>query len=306
MRARHFLSYLLLGLLLVLPAAADGRHDNQAPGWFRYAVGGFLVTALQDGVIELPSSAYHGIPADAIEALSARAFNKSANGVPTSVNAYLVDTGAHRILIDGGNADCYGWKLGGLAANLKASGYSPAEIDIVVLTHLHGDHVCGLAAENKRLFPNAVVWAAAAEARYWLAPANPATPAQARTALALYGTNFRTFNPGDTIAPGLTIVPAPGHTPGHTAYLVESKGAAVLVFGDIVHNPYVQFAHPDVTVVSDVDPKQAIATRQALFAKLAAENTVVAGAHLLFPGIGRIRKDGNGYIFMPVEFGPRP
>jgi glyoxylase-like metal-dependent hydrolase (beta-lactamase superfamily II) len=302
MQARRFIS-ILFGLMLALPAAAK---DSQVPGWFRYAVGDIRVTALQDGVIDLSPAGFQGIAAEEIQALSARAFSASAKGVPTSVNAYLVDTGAHRILIDGGNDDCYGWKLGGLAGNLKAAGYRAADIDIVVLTHLHGDHVCGLVADGKRLFPKAAVWAAAGEAAYWLDPANKATPAKARAALALYGKDFHTFKPGDTIAPGLSIVPAPGHTPGHTAYLVESNGAKLMVFGDIVHNPYVQFAHPEVWVRSDVDHAEAIATREALFAKMADDGTPVAGAHLLFPGIGKLRKDGAGYVFVPVEFTPHP
>ncbi len=305
MTARRFVLCLLTGLLFALPSAA-GSHDTQVPGWFRYAVGDFTVTALQDGEINLPPSSFQGIPADQIQALSARAFSYSDKGVPTSVNAYLVDTGAHRILVDAGNAECYGWKLGALAANLKASGYAPNDIDIIVLTHMHGDHVCGLVENGKKLFPKASVWADAKEAAYWLDDKNKATPAGARAAVALYGKDFHTFKPGDVIAAGMTIVPAPGHTPGHTAFRFESKGAVLLVFGDIVHNSFVQFAHPDVSVMSDTDRVQAIATRQALFAKVAAENTPVAGAHVPFPGIGRLRKDGNGYVFVPVEFTPRP
>jgi glyoxylase-like metal-dependent hydrolase (beta-lactamase superfamily II) len=305
MGARRFVLCLLAGLLFALPSPA-GRHDTQAPGWFRYAVGDFTVTALQDGIINLPPGGFKGIPAEQIQTLSERAFSYSAKGVPTSVNAYLVDTGAHRILVDAGNADCYGWKLGGLAANLKASGYTPDNIDIVVLTHLHGDHVCGLVEGGKKLFPKAVVWADAKETAYWLDAQNKATPAGARTAVALYGKDFRTFKPGDAIAPGMTIVPTPGHTPGHTAFRFESKGAVLLMFGDIVHNPFVQFAYPEVSVMSDFDRAQAIATRQALFAKAAAENTAVAGSHVAFPGIGRLRKDGTGYVFVPVEFTPQP
>jgi glyoxylase-like metal-dependent hydrolase (beta-lactamase superfamily II) len=305
MRARRIVLSLLAGMVFALPSAA-GSHATQAPGWFRYTAGDFTVTALQDGVINLPPGGFKGIPAEQIQALSARAFSYSDKGVPTSVNAYLVDTGAHRILVDAGNAECYGWKLGGLAANLKASGYAPGDIDILVLTHLHGDHVCGLVENGKKLFPKAAVWADAKEAAYWLDAQNKATPAGAREALALYGRNFHTFKPGDVIAPGMTIVPAPGHTPGHTAFRFESKGAALLVFGDIVHNSFVQFAHPEVSVMSDTDRAQAVATRQELFAKAAAENTPVAGAHVPFPGIGRLRKDGNGYVFVPVEFGPQP
>lgn len=305
MTARRFVFCLLTGLLFALPSAA-GNHDTQVPGWFRYAVGDFMVTALQDGVINLPPGGFQGIPAEQIQALSARAFSYSDKGVPTSVNAYLVDTGAHRILVDAGNAECYGWKLGALAVNLKAAGYTPNDIDIIVLTHMHGDHVCGLVENGKRLFPKAAVWADVQEAAYWLDDKNKGTPAGARAAVALYGKDFHTFKPGDVLAAGMTIVPTPGHTPGHTAFRFESNGAALLVFGDIVHNSFVQFAHPDVSVMSDTDRAQAIATRQDLFAKAAAENTPLAGAHVPFPGIGRLRKDGTGYVFVPVEFAPRP
>jgi glyoxylase-like metal-dependent hydrolase (beta-lactamase superfamily II) len=305
MAARRFVLCLLTGLLFALPSSAGG-HDTQVPGWFRYTVGDFTVTALQDGVIALPPGGFQGIAAEQIQALSARAFSFSDKGVPTSVNAYLVDTGAHRILVDAGNADCYGWKLGALAANLKASGYAPNDIDIVVLTHLHGDHICGLIENGKKLFPKAAVWADAKEATNWLDDKNKSTPAGARAAVALYGKDFHTFKPGDVIASGMTIVPAPGHTPGHTAFRFESKGASLLAFGDIVHNSFVQFAHPEVSVMSDTDRAQAIATRQELFAKAAAENTVLAGSHVPFPGIIRLRKDGNGYVFVPVEFTPRP
>jgi len=308
MRARRFIAWCLFAGLTWALAAPAADHHTQAPGWFRYAVGDFVVTALQDGTINLPVAAYRGLAPDKIQALSARSFSRSAKGVPTSVNAYLVDTGAHRILVDAGNGDvnCYGFKLGGLPANLKAAGYKPSDIDIILLTHLHGDHVCGLTAGGKRLFPKAVVWVAAEDDAYWLDPNNKTAPPQIRPAVALYGKDFHTFRAGDSIAPGVTIVPTHGHTPGHTAFLFESNGASLLVWGDIVHNHFVQFAHPEAAVQSDIDAAQAVATRQTLFAKLAADNTAVAGAHLPFPWIGRLRQDGDGYLYVPVEFAPVP
>lgn len=295
-------------LALVLGALLIGRIDAaaptfQAPGFFRYALGDFMVTALQDGVIKLPTKGYQGLAQGEIDKLVADDDLMTPEGVPTSVNAYLVDTGAHRILVDGGNANCYGWKLGGLIANLKAAGYMPDQIDIIVLTHLHGDHVCGLAAaDGQRAFPKAIVWAAKAEADFWLDEKNPAH-AMVAQALAPYGKDLRTFTAADDIAPGMRIVPAPGHTPGHTAYLFESKGASLLAFGDIVHLHPAQFSHPDVAVGSDTNKPQAVTTRKALFERAASEKLVVAGSHLPFPGLGHIRKDGAGYVWLPVTFG---
>lgn len=298
----------LTGLTLAFGALLLGRLDAappafQAPGFYRYMVGDFVVTALQDGVINLPTRGLDGLDKAEIDKLIAADF-LSSESVPTSVNAHLVDTGAHRILVDGGNANCYGWKLGGLTANLRASGYTPDQIDVVVITHMHGDHVCGLTtADGKRVFPNATVWAAKTEAAFWLDEKNQAHQMVAK-ALAPYGKNFRTFEASDEIAPGMRIIPAAGHTPGHTAFLFESKGAALLDIGDLVHNRSVQFPHPEVVMSYDSDKAQAAATRKALFERAAKEKLLVSASHIAFPGLGHIRKEGAGYVWVPVEFGP--
>lgn len=293
----------LFAAAMFLPSFSAPVRD-QAPGYFRHAVGDFVVTALQDGTISLGTNSYQGLTRDQMDALIARAFLPTAKGVPTSVNAYLVDTGAHRILVDAGNANCYGWKLGALPANLRSAGYAPGDVDIVVLTHLHGDHVCGLVtADGKRTFPNAAVWAAEEEVQYW--QKNDGAPF-VRVAMATYGAAFRTFKAGDTIAPGMRIIPAHGHTPGHTAFLFESNGASFLAWGDIVHCHALQFAHPEVSIGSDFDRKAAVATRLALFEQLAKDGTLIAGSHLPFPGIGHIRKERDGFTWVPIEFGHFP
>jgi glyoxylase-like metal-dependent hydrolase (beta-lactamase superfamily II) len=317
MRTHRFFA-LCLALAAIIGAPSEaGRRNSQAPGWFRYAAGDFTVTALQDGTINLGIGGYTGLAPEKVKELTARAFLLKGTNVQTSVNAYLVDTGAHRILVDAGNANCYGWKLGALPANLKSAGYAPKDIDIVVLTHLHGDHVCGLTTpDGKRVFPKAAVWAAEEEAAYWLsADIAGSLPEKARTtftqaqvALAPYRAAgaFHTFKPNDTIAPGMRIVAAHGHTPGHTAFLFESKGASLLVWGDIVQGYAVQFPHPETFGMSDTDSTAAVATRQSLMEQLAKDGTAVAGAHLPFPGIGHLRKEAEGYAWVPVEFGPLP
>nr|WP_247652849.1 hypothetical protein [Ideonella aquatica] len=104
--------------------------------------------------------------------------------------------------------------------------------------------------------------------------------------------------------PGLSVVPTHGHTPGHSSFLFSSKGRQLLVWGDVVHSHAVQFAHPEVSLEFDVNQKQAIATRKALFQRAAQAGWQIAGAHLPFPGLGRIRQDAKGYAWVPVEFGP--
>jgi len=306
-----------LALLFASVFCAAEAAPAQAPGYFRYALGGFTVTALYDGSLNIPLSAYQGAGQERMHGLAAEQFLDQPAGVPTSVNAYLIDTGSHRILVDTGTAACFGPDpdLGHVPENLRAAGYAPEDIDIVLITHLHGDHFCGLKrGDGKRAYPNAAVWVAQAEAAYWLdekiAAAKPENQQgafeQAREVMGLYRAAGRLhlFTPGETIVPGLGIVPAPGHTPGHTAFLFESQGRSLLVFGDIVHCYAVQFPLPAVWVVSDIDPKQAVATREALFARLARDGTAIAGAHLPFPGIGHIRREGEGYAYVPVEYGP--
>jgi glyoxylase-like metal-dependent hydrolase (beta-lactamase superfamily II) len=295
--------------------AAPVQVKPQVPGYYRYAVGDFEVTALYDGYLDLNPSGLRGMSAKNIQALVNREFALSDKGVRTAVNAYLVNTGDHLVLVDAGTAKCFGPGLGNIVGNIRAAGYAPEEIDTILLTHMHGDHFCGLETEDGKLaFPKATVWAAEEEAGYWLsekvAAAQPENQRQAfkqaRDTLGLYQAvgAFRTFKPGDAILPGVRALAAHGHTPGHTAYLFESKSHALLAWGDIVHFQAVQFLHPEVWIPSDVDHKQAIATRKALLEMLARNGFAVAGSHLSFPGIGHIRKDGKGYAWVPVEYGP--
>jgi glyoxylase-like metal-dependent hydrolase (beta-lactamase superfamily II) len=295
--------------------AAPARPMAQVPGYYRYAVGDYVVTALNDGVLNIRTGTFQGRTPQEMEAQVARAFGGSAAGIPISLNAYLVDTGKQRILIDNGTVKCFGDNptLDQFPANLRAAGYVPKDIDTILITHLHGDHFCALATpDGKRRFPKAAIWVAEKELTYWLneeiaksQPEDRRLPfKQARETLAIYGKAIRTFTTDTEIAPGLRIVPAPGHTPGHTAVLVESKDASLLVWGDIVICPPVQLPYPEVSVGSDVDRQLAVATRQAMFERLAKEGTAIAGSHMPFPGIGHLRKDDPGYAWVPVVFAP--
>jgi glyoxylase-like metal-dependent hydrolase (beta-lactamase superfamily II) len=310
----EFLKCFVLPLVAaVFLAAAPAPVKTQVPGWVRFAVGNFSVTALYDGYLRMNLKLLHGIDAGVIPPLLAREFvDTNDKGMQTAVNAYLIDTGDHLVLVDAGLAGCVGDPLGHMLENLRASGYRPEQVDTVLITHMHDDHVCGLSANGVRLFPNAAVYAAEEEATFWLE--GTATDSKhrrsdrVRAALTPYRAAgaFHTFKPGAVLLPGVTALATHGHTPGHSSYLFESGGKTLLILGDIVHAHAVQFSHPEVTMDYDFDQQAAAVTRAALFVTLAEKGWAAAGAHLPFPGIGHIRKDGKAYAYVPVEYAPLP
>ena len=217
------------------------------------------------------------------------------------------------MLIDTGSAKLLGPTMGDLPAGLKAAGVDPVSIDTVLLTHLHPDHVNGLlTADGRAAFPNAEVVVAEAEAKFWHDDGVAAkTPAEyrpfvkmARDALAAYPKRVRLFAGETEVLPGIAPVPEPGHTPGHTGYMLSSGGDSLWVWGDIVHVAAFQFPHPEWAVAFDTDPKQAVATRKAALDRAATDKLVVAGMHLPFPGRGHIFNDGGRYEFVPVPWSP--
>lgn len=298
--------------------AAPAQIRTQVPGFYRFAVGDFVVTALYDGYVDLQNKLFKGVSADDFKALLQRMFVENEKGAAqTAVNAYLLHTGDKLALIDAGAAGAFGPTLGAMLENLRASGYDPAQVDAVLLTHLHPDHAAGLTtADGKAAFPNADVWVAKAEADFWL-NADVAAKAPegmqpmfklAQSVVAPYQAagKFRTFAPGETLpVSGVAAASSAGHTPGHTSYLVKSKETSLLVWGDVVHSHAAQFADPNVSVEFDVDQPAAVAARKKLLEEAAAAKLWVAGAHLPFPGIGRVRADGGGrYAWVPAEFSP--
>jgi glyoxylase-like metal-dependent hydrolase (beta-lactamase superfamily II) len=307
---------LAAGLAAFTLAAHAGapQQKTQVPGWYRTMVGDFEVTALYDGFIDLkPKDILKFTHAGEVE----RGLRRELIGgdtVQTSVNAYLVNTGQQLILVDAGTADAFGPTLGRLADNLKAAGYDPAQVDLVLITHLHGDHAGGLlTTDGKILFPKAKVMASAPEAAFWLDDATKAKAPKdaqpffdmAKKAVTPYQASgqWATFEPNAQIAPGVKALRT-GHTPGHSSYVFESKGQKLIVLGDVIHVGAVQFPRPDVAISFDTDNKAAIASRKALFAQAARDRTLLAGAHLNFPGLGRVRAEGKGYVWVPVIYSP--
>ncbi len=291
--------------------------QTQVPGYYRMMMGQFEITALYDGAIELDTKLLHNTTPTELNKLLARMFVGNPM-MQTAVNAYLINTGKNLVLVDAGAAKLFGPGLGFILQNMKAAGYETSQVDTVIITHLHPDHVGGLTdADGKPLFPKARIMVAKEDNDFWLSQEVAAKSPEvmqpffkmARDAAAPYlaGKQWHTFTAGSVPVPGITAVKANGHTPGHTAFSVDSGRQKLLIWGDLVHAHAVQFANPGVSIEFDIDEKQAIATRRSIFKTMAISKALVAGMHLPFPGIGHVRADGKeSYRWVPIEFAPLP
>ncbi len=301
----------LAAALFAVPAfAAAPMVKTPAPGYFRMMLGDFEITAINDGTVDLPvDKLLQGEKPAAIEAALAKSFLKVP--LETSVNTFLINTGSKLVLVDTGAAGLFGPTLGKFVANLKAAGYQPEQIDEIYVTHMHSDHVGGLAAGGQRVFPNATVRAQKQESDYWLSQANmDKNPKQAdgfkgaMASLNPYVTagKYQAFEGDVELTPGISSHSGMGHTPGHATYVVQSKGQKLVLIGDLIHVAAVQLHHPEVTIAFDSDQKAAAAARRQAFDAAARGGYLVGAAHLQFPGIGHLAKVGKGYDFIPVNY----
>lgn len=297
----------------VLAAAPQVR--TQGPGYYRMMLGEFEITALLDGTHPFPvDTVMTGIGQSTARADLAR--DDLTLPVQGSINAFLINTGTALILVDTGAGLLYGDCCGKLLSNLRAAGYRPEQVDQVLLTHLHKDHVGGVIAGNDKAFPNAVLRVNQVEADYWLSAANKARApaflasffdsAVAVTAPYVAAQRFAPFADQAELAPGIRASTARGHTEGHTTYTVTSGGQTLLLWGDIVHVAAIQLRHPEATVKYDSDAKAAETARHALLERAAREHLLVGAAHIAFPGLGHIRKTGTTYDWVPVNYDAAP
>jgi len=302
--------------------AAAPQHQDQQPGFYRMKVGDLEVTALFDGTGVFDPHWLNGTKATMDGVV--KGLHEDPHMLDVVDSGFLVNTGNQLILVDAGAGTWWGGgALGRFAGSLRSAGYTPEEVDLVLVTHLHSDHVGGLTTQDgNRVFPNAEVYVAQAESDFWLSPEiaakapKDAQPffqsAQAIAAPYIKAGKWHSFSGSEPIVDGVQPVPLPGHTPGHTGYEFSSKGQKILFWGDIVHAQRVQLQHPEVTVAFDIDPTAAAATRNQLLPKLAGGDVVIAGPHSsVFPPLGRLRQEGSGYSWVPVVFtdrwdGPAP
>lgn len=284
--------------LLTLPRRAEAMAPMQpasgpAP-YHRFKLGSFEVTTLLAGTraLENPHETF-GLNASAEEfAAAAEAAFVPADVSQNFFTPTLVNTGAQLVLFDTGLAP------EGITAAMAAAGYTPDQVDLVVLTHMHGDHIGGLSGEGGATFANAAYVAGQVEFDHWAAAGNEGFEAKVRP----LAEQMTFIGDGDTAAPGMTAMLAAGHTPGHMAFRLESEGKSLVLIADTANHFAFSVAHPDWEVRFDLDKAQAAATRREVLGMIAADRLPFIGYHMPFPSLGYLETAGDGFRFVPASY----
>lgn len=278
---------------------------RQIPGIYHRELGDMLVTTVCDGYMAYDT---FDIFRDPDRPRLERFLTEEARVSPpvVSINTFLVRDGVRSILVDCGSGDIMGPTCGRLPELLALLGVAPEAITDVLLTHIHPDHSNGLTdpATGRRLFPNATVHVHQAEILHWFDDAAKARATErqkrvyfdaGRIQITPYlDHHVRSFDSECEVLPGVTALPSTGHTPGHTCYILRSRGEAMIIWGDTVHVPEVQLADPDVGMIFDTDTPAAARSRRKILQRCVDEDLLVGGMHIHFPGFARIRRGGAG------------
>lgn len=268
-------------------------------------VGDFTVTAFSDGLFETTIESMVGVDRETAQKLSGRT---ASEAVYIPVNVFLLEGRDLRVLFDAGTGTTFGPALGHLPSNLRAAGVPLDSITHVLMTHIHPDHSDGLIDEaGNKWFPNAEIVIHEDEIKFWvdrdLSQAaherQRGSMLNARKAFAPYSRQTTRVRDGEFMS-GFVAEKSPGHTPGHTAWTVESGNDSLIIWGDTIHMASMQLARPEITWKYDVDPAMAVRSRQRLLDRVSADKTRVAGMHLDFPGYGFVNRHEHGYFFDPV------
>lgn len=267
---------------------------------------------VSDGTLELGDATglFPTAPEGAVEHLFADEFLQ-LDPMILAENALVLNTGKHLVLFDTGmgTSPMFGPNAGRLLDNLAAAGIDRGDIDTVVLTHAHADHIGGLLDDAGRPnFPNASICLSQLDYEFWTdrrklsdPTARPDVIRWAIHHLEGCQSQLRFVVDGEEIVPGITAIATPGHTLGHMSQIIESAEVRVLNLGDVCHQYALVFPHPDWQFHVDVDPVQAVRTRRRMLELAAQERLFVMGYHLPFPGVGHVVRDGNGYRYVPAH-----
>jgi len=293
----HFLKYLAMKkifgyIMMIIGLAPVIVSAQETPNVFTYKMGTAEVCLLSEGQGMGNSNIFVGATPEMIQ--------KSIpdGSYPRSCNAFLIRISGKNIMVDTG----YGSKL---FDNLAMMGIAPEQVDAVLITHVHGDHLGGMLIDGQAAFPKAELYISQPEHDFCM---NEERNANARKVIDAYQSKLRLFQPTEidesphTLFPGIQAVAAYGHTPGHTLYMVESRDEKLLIWGDLTHAMAIQMPYPQVAMTYDTNTDMAIAARKKVLEFVAKNNIIVAGMHTAFPGMGKITKASDGgYLHTPLQ-----
>jgi glyoxylase-like metal-dependent hydrolase (beta-lactamase superfamily II) len=295
--------------------AAAPAAGKQAPSFYRHKVGDFEVTQFTDGYRQfpMPDGFVRNVPKEqALAAAEAAYMPKGQLRIP--FNPVVINTGSKLVLIDTGFPPGTGPTVGLLQANMAAAGIDPKAVDIVVLSHLHPDHINGVKnADGALAFPNAEIKAPEPDWAFWMSDENQAKAANdmmkgyfanTRKVLSDIAGKVTRYEWGKEVAPGVTALDTSGHTPGHTAFAVASGSGRMLVQSDVTNIPELFLRNPEWHVAFDIDAPKAVTTRRKFYDMASAEKALIAGFHFSFPSLGYVEKDGSNYRLVPVSWNP--
>ncbi len=297
-------------LAFIGPAHAQKTPDPAA-GFHKYKVGSIEVTALYDGIWEKPHDAgfiKNASVEDTKTALGKAGLSTDFVSIPLTV--IVLKVGDRLIMVDSGSGAQWQPTAGKLSANMQAAGIDPAKIGTILISHFHPDHIFGLMQKgtNAPVFPNAEMVVSAVEYKWWTEPGRveklpePRKPLGQRINTVFPGwTNFKLVEGEQEVAPGVRLVSAPGHTPGHAAFHISSGNQQLMISNDTAYVPALLAPHPEWQGAYDQDGPLAVESRRKLLDRVIAEKMMICGAHFPFPGAGAFAKDGSGYAFIPVK-----
>ena len=293
--------------------AAAPMAGKQGASFYRYKVGDFEVTVLNEGIARnaTPQNMAVNKTLPDVQKALGDAFLPTDH-VINQFNVVVVNTGKNLVLLDSGFGDSGPPTVGSLAANMAAAGIDPKNIDTVLVSHFHGDHISGIRAKaGSANFPNAEIMVPAGEWKFWTdageeSKAQPpwkAGFANVKRVFDPVAKDMKQYEHGKELVPGITAIDARGHSPGHTAFLVTSGNGKLLVTSDTV-NHQILIRNPDWALWADMDPAMAASARKRLLDMAAADKIQIAAYHLPFPSTGFISKQGSGYEFHPAYWQP--
>jgi glyoxylase-like metal-dependent hydrolase (beta-lactamase superfamily II) len=298
---------------LAQPAPASHPMANeQVPAAYRFKVGGFECTVVSDGPLRLGAATaklFKGCTQERIDEVFAANFLDKDNFV-VDQNALVVNTGGKLVLIDTGMGfrKVYGPRTGHLLVSLQAAGIDPQSIDVVALSHAHPDHVWGLACEDgKPHFPNAQIHITEADLDFWTDEAKLSDPALGRyigpirdTLLPLRD-RIVFVKDGQEVVSGMQAFSTPGHTVGHTSFVISSQGDSIVYVGDLGHQPILQMENPRAEFARDTDPEQGVSSRLRIFDMVASGKIPIVAYHFPWPGVGHVTKNGDNYRYVAIQ-----